>query len=510
MNFCPPGPSRWTAVAIVAVAFLLRVVCLEWKPPHFDEGVNGWFIDEMTRQGFYRYDPTNFHGPLHFYALWVSQTLFGRHVWALRLPLVLVSTGCVAIALSFRAYLSERTCQLAALAMALSPGMIFYGRTAIHESWLVFFLMLTVWGAAGVWRAGRRRHWWAAALGVSGMILTKETYAIHLVALALAVPTLLALEHFSPSAEASREHRAPPDLYLIGAVCAGLVVFFYTGALLDWSGLPGLWQTFATWTATGTHGQTGHEKAWHYWLELLARYEWPAALGLLASPWLVARNRDRLVRFLAISAGGALVAYSLIAYKTPWCLLPVMWPFLFVFAHLAERAFAATNRWIVGAVVALALAGSLVVAVRLNFFRFDDEEEPYSYVQTMSDLRKLIDPLHALTALDPAWFHLRGHILLPETDSHPIPWLLADFPRIDFIEDNRIPEHVDADFLLADDALVGDLEDHLAQAYFKDSFLLRGSSGQYVTLYLRAAVFAPLFPGRAPEFALRDPGFPQE
>src|SRR5438046_319859 len=119
--------NRWISAAIVALAFALRVMWLDLKPAHFDEGVNGWFVDAMTRQGYFAYDPTNFHGPLHFYVLFVSQTLFGRSIWALRMPLVLVSTGCVAMMFAFRPWFGARACQLAALAMAVSPGFIFYG-----------------------------------------------------------------------------------------------------------------------------------------------------------------------------------------------------------------------------------------------------------------------------------------------------------------------------------------------------------------------------------------------
>ncbi len=46
------------------------------KPPHFDEGINGWFVDQMRKNGFYRYDPTNYHGPLHFYILFLAQVAF--------------------------------------------------------------------------------------------------------------------------------------------------------------------------------------------------------------------------------------------------------------------------------------------------------------------------------------------------------------------------------------------------------------------------------------------------
>src|SRR5207302_296582 len=184
--------SEWTPWIIVGLAAFLRFLLLGMKPPHFDEGINGWFVDQMVKNGFYKYDPTNFHGPLHFYVLFVSQTLFGRNLWALRMPVVLLSTACVGLVLAFRRYLDERACQIAALAMAVSPAMVFYGRYAIHETWMLFFLLLAAWGLPGLWRFGERRFLWASALGITGLILTKETYVIHLAAFLLAVPCLLA------------------------------------------------------------------------------------------------------------------------------------------------------------------------------------------------------------------------------------------------------------------------------------------------------------------------------
>ena len=74
---------------ILALAAFLRFFLLGIKPPHFDEGINGWFVDQVMKNGFYRYDPTNYHGPLHFYVLLLSQSLFGRNLWAIRLPVVL-------------------------------------------------------------------------------------------------------------------------------------------------------------------------------------------------------------------------------------------------------------------------------------------------------------------------------------------------------------------------------------------------------------------------------------
>jgi len=545
--------NAWLPAAIVLLALALRVAWLGIKPAHFDEGVNGWFVDDMTRKGFYHYDPGNFHGPLHFYLLFVAQTLFGRHVWALRLPVVLFSTGCVAMVYAFRRYLGARVCHLTALAVAVSPGMVFYGRYAIHESEQIFFMMLVVWGGLGLLSAPRepapqdnaegggeepRTCWplWAAALGVTGMVLTKETYVIHLAALLLAFPALWILERFSPSAAAPfrqpnwRSHQ--DSMANAALVSIALIVFFYTGGLLDWSSLPGLWETFAKWGSTGTSGASGHEKPWYYWLQLLVQYEWFALVGFVAIAWLLRRGKNRLIRYLAIASVGTLVAYSGISYKTPWCVISITWPLFFVFGYVVDRAadrFGPWRTWPVVAVFFLTLLfhsdhefpghdyfenrfpeNAFVSGfysnklpsgtIPLNFSHFANDDEPYAYVQTTVDVRKLLDPLRWLTRHDPVYYHLPGHILIPIEESHPLPWLLGDFTQIDYLDEKNAPAQMDATFLLVDDSIVSDTEERLNEPYFKDSFLLRGSSGQFVTLYLQAKIFAPYFPGRSPEF----------
>src|SRR5213075_217718 len=114
--------TDWTPWIIVALGAFLRFFLLAIKPPHFDEGINGWFVDQMVKNGFYRYDPTNYHGPLHFYVLFVCQTLFGRNILALRLPVVFVSITCLYLTLKFEPFVGRNISRLATLAMAISPG----------------------------------------------------------------------------------------------------------------------------------------------------------------------------------------------------------------------------------------------------------------------------------------------------------------------------------------------------------------------------------------------------
>lgn len=526
--------ARCLSPAILLLALALRMLWLDAKPAHFDEGVNGYWVDRMTQQGYYHYDPTNFHGPLHFYVLFVAQTLFGREVWALRLPLALASTGCVALLLAFRSHLGRPVCQVAALAMAISPAMVFYGRYAIHETWLLFFLMLAVWGGAGLWRFGERRHLWAAGLGLTGMILIKETYVIHAVALLLAVPCLLLFEKVSRSADFawSGWRFGRREVLAVAGVSAGLIVFFYTGGLLDWPGprrfdaggrplplgsLAGLYECFGAWVSTGTaeHAPTGHEKPWHYWLQLLVGQaisapggklairgtiasEWPAAVGLLASLALLAPGTNRLARYLAISGLGTLIGYSIVSYKTPWCLIVLIWPFFFVFGLAVVRCAQKVDGWVTGVLASALAAFTLHATWKLNFRHATDETEPYVYVQTCADIKELLGPLRALVTADPRQRYLTGHIITPS--QHPLIWLLAEFPKIGFRHALDLPDPLDADVLLLEDKLVEHVEPELRSNYFKTPLRLRGMSGEAEMLYLRQGTFGPLFPGRAPEF----------
>src|ERR1041384_7711601 len=183
--------TDWVPWLILGLAAFLRFFLLGIKPPHFDEGINGWFVDQVMKNGFYRYDPTNYHGPLHFYVLLLFESLFGRNVWALRLPVVLVSIACVWVALKFEPLVGRNVSRIAALAMAVSPGFVFYGRYAIHEVWLQFFSTMFILGMLGLWKSGRVNYLWYAGMGIAGMVLTKETYAIHFACAVIAIPVLM-------------------------------------------------------------------------------------------------------------------------------------------------------------------------------------------------------------------------------------------------------------------------------------------------------------------------------
>lgn len=488
-------------MAIILLAAVLRFAVLGWKPAHFDEGVNGFFVDEMTRNGFYRYDPTNFHGPLHFYVLFVAQTLFGRGIEVLRWPLAFVGWAAVAFALfGFRRFISRNASRWAALAMAISPGLVFYGRYAIHESWLTLFLMMTVAGIAELWRYGSRRGLWFTVLGLAGMILTKETWVIHVIALGLAMFAMAGLDFLTGSRfmKRGRWKFSIDEASWVAAVGVTLIVFFYSGAFLNPEGVPGLVQTYLAWFRTGTGGESGHEKEWWYWLQLLGNYEWLALLGAGAAVFVVLPKVNRFVRWLAISALGTHVAYSLIDYKTPWCLIAWMWAFCVVFGVAIDWAMKRLDRLTVGVLAGLAALFSLWKSVELNFKKFADENEPYVYVQTTMEIDRLLEPLTWQARRDPSTRFRSGHVIQPE--HHPLRWLLADRPKTTWGDQDATPEPLDAEWLLVDTTAMDRIEARLRDDYFRTNLKVRGMAPDTSVLYLRAKSFAEFFPGRTPEF----------
>lgn len=489
---------EWPAIAILLLAASVRFAWLSIKPPHFDEGVNGWFVDQMTHSGFYHYDPSNYHGPLHFYILFLAQTLLGRHIWVLRLPLVLVSIATVWLTLRFDRFIGRDAARWAAAAMAVSPGCVFYGRYAIHEYWLVFSLMLCAWGLAGLWQSGERNYLFALWVGVTGAVLTKETYFIHFGCAALAFPCAWLVAKASPAADSS-----PPaarqwtsrDMLLGALLFFGSILFFYSGGFMDMPGLKGLYQTYGAWFHTGNVGN-GHEKSWYYWLKLFGIYEWPSAVGLLAALLCVLPRTTRVFRLIAIYGCGALAAYSIIHYKTPWCIISLDWPFLLLFGAVVAMGCRRFG-FPLGLLAGTLLAANLCDAIVLNFVHFTDPTEPYVYVQTFDDVNKLMNPLNKLVALNPGNYQLAGHIVMDSY--HPIPWLLGDFPNIGYYEDDNTPQAMDADFLLVEDTRIDEIETGLRDQYFTDSVKLRDAEDTS-RLYLSVRKFRVLFPGRKPDF----------
>ena len=158
---------RYCAIGITALGALLRFSFLAIKPFHHDEGVNGFFLTTLVKDGNYRYDPSNYHGPTLYFLTLPWAEIFGLNTIPVRMPMAIFGTLTVVLVLYLRRYLGNLGTLFAALFVALSPGLVFISRYFIHET---FFIFLTFALAVAVtmfieqWEAGRGAVAWMSVL----------------------------------------------------------------------------------------------------------------------------------------------------------------------------------------------------------------------------------------------------------------------------------------------------------------------------------------------------------
>lgn len=486
-----------SVVFILGIAIFLRFFLLDQRPIHHDEAVFGWFADQINVKGFYKYDPTNYHGPIHFYILFVFQKIFGRGDFALRLPDAVISTLSVYLVILFSRFFNRKTCLIAALALAVSPGMSYFGRFAFQEAFLVFYSILVLLGIIGLLSEGTKQYLWILGIGLTLMILTKETYIIHIGCFVIAFFCLWILNKFilKKEFEFSKQQWAKNDLSLLVIISVGLIIFFYSGTFFNFQGVQDLFKSIENWFHTGVKG-VGHNKPFVYWLNLFSRYEYCGLIGFFASLYYLFKAENWRVNYLSIYAIGVFLVYSLIPYKTPWCIINIIWPFCFIFGELIKNILSSKWKDIGYCLSAGVFLFGFEMSYRLNFINFINDKEPYVYVQTYESINKLTKPFYELVKQDSRNYNLRGLVL--RTDEWPIPWYLGKFNMISYYRYGYNPYSYDADFLAVESKRIKEVESKLTGLYFTDIFKMRAFQ-DLTKLYFRYEIFRNVIPGKSPE-----------
>lgn len=136
----PKYDLPWLAscAAVTVVAIFFRFYQLGLKPFHHDEGVNGFFLTSLFRNGTYKYDPANYHGPTLYYISLFFSKLFGLNTISVRASMAIFGVLMVVLAFFLRPFIGKAGSLAAALFLALSPGMVFISRYFIHEIFFIF------------------------------------------------------------------------------------------------------------------------------------------------------------------------------------------------------------------------------------------------------------------------------------------------------------------------------------------------------------------------------------
>jgi uncharacterized protein (TIGR03663 family) len=128
---------------IVGVAFALRLWELGERPFHHDESLDAWWSWKFRNGTYEGYDPV-YHGPLRFYITAAFFELFGESEAVARLFSALSGTAVVGLPYFMRRELGRPGTIFAALALAVSPTMLYYSRFGREDAQMVFLTLLAM------------------------------------------------------------------------------------------------------------------------------------------------------------------------------------------------------------------------------------------------------------------------------------------------------------------------------------------------------------------------------
>jgi uncharacterized protein (TIGR03663 family) len=504
---------------LLLIAAVLRMWQLEIKPPHFDEGINGHFVSRMWKDGYYKYDPTNFHGPLYFYFLQLAETFFGRGIFGFRFMTGLISIAIVALVAMHRRFVGPAAYWAAAIT-AIGTACVFYSRYAIHESLFIFLQVLFVYGFF-LWEQERSKLAFALMVtGFFGTFAVKETFFIFFGTWAIAIGCVKLYEKWESGRASTpaggkkkkekKEKRKSVETTIsesastttqgdvISIVVMGVLVtcLLFSGFFQNPGGIGDMFAAFKFWTKTGS-GASGHEKPLIYYFGLMRQYEWALIAGLVLTP-LAFFVSDRRGRLLALTAIGTFIAYSIIPYKTPWLILNIHWPLAFAFGIAADwlwrRESQAVKYASFAALVAVIL-GSVPTMLRLNFRDHSKSPgEPYVYVQSTMELKKVMDVVDQVVRLRPEERNMKLFVL--NRDTWPLPWLFSQFPGLNYGQ-AKDAVLTGAKLVLIDERDRGVTEERLSGRYWVLPFQIRDAY-EKGRAYLEYETFKDTLPPDSP------------
>jgi uncharacterized protein (TIGR03663 family) len=452
--------NRWWLagwVLTLGVGLALRAPDLTLRPMHNDEGVNAMKFRSLYVDHAYKYNPNEFHGPTLPYltlpAAWLqgggnfnrfSEATYRSVTVAFGLGLILLLTLLIPD-------FGRAAALWAAAFTALSPAMVFYSRYYIHEMLLVFF---SAWSFICCWRYVRSgRAAWAVAggLGLGLMYASKETFVFAVAAMLLAIGSSIIWRRWREGGTPGFQPRWKWP-HLIAALAAAVMtaVLFFSSFFTNAAGLSDALRTYMPWLRRAG-GETPHAHPWNFYFERLLFFHvrdgpfWSEGfvVALALAGFLGAlRGQSRLLRLIAFYTFWLTLIYTLIPYKTPWCLLGFYHGMILLAgagAALLWQGCRAAGLKAALAVVLTAGASHLAwqswrgnFAVDSRGLPFcDSAKNPYVYSQTLPDALRLVDTVEALARVSPQGYKTLVEVMSPES-YWPLPWYLRRFQNVGF------------------------------------------------------------------------------
>ena len=462
----PESVWKFGAIGIFIVAAFLRLYDLSLVPLHHDEGVNGNFLVRLVREGAFRYDPENYHGPTLYYFSaiipWITKILFGSEtsetygLTTFNIRLVTVVFGLATIGLVFllRKQLGTLATLSAGLMLAISPGAVYLSRYFIHESLFVFFTLGIVVAAVRFYEERSPSYLIMVGASVALLFATKETAFISagVLIIAFAITLYYVPLHrrvFAPATPRRKKGRTPTSqlaavvnemggtpTVVVAAIFAvitliAVYLLFYSSFFQNPKGIDDSFQTFKIWRKTASVAHV-HPKI-QYIIWLMRQEGALLFLGAVGTALVVLKPKKPLALFFALWSFGLMAAYSIIDYKTPWLLLNFVVP-LAVIAGYAIQAVYELDRGqlrLVSAMLFVALTIGLYQSIDLNFINYDNDNAKYVYVYAHTT-RSTLDLVNEIERIAKEESGATTGVSVISPDYWPLPWYLRRYSRVGY------------------------------------------------------------------------------
>ncbi len=444
--------ARSCALILIATlaAFFIRAPSLDRRPMHVDEAVQGFKFGELLQGAPYHYDRHEYHGPTLNYLTLIPAGIFGidrftaTTEWLLRGVPVFFGTLLVFLVLWFGVGLGRIPAIIAAFLTALSPAFVFYSRYYIHEMLLVVFTFgVLIFG----YRFLRFRSLPAAlmlGLFTGLMVATKETWIIAAGSIVGAWVLTVMVGKKRPFGV---KEFFKPTLSWKFVVSAGVAMVTAVSLFSSFFQNPkGILDSILTYEVyfNRADGVQIHEHPWNYYLSLLSFYQFDKGpvfteglilalaafgFGVGLSGRSVGDSDPRVVRFLALYTGAMVLIYSVIPYKTPWCMLGFLHGMILlagVGATLVGAWLTRIHPWLCRLLFLLGF-GHLAWQSYVVAFQIDsDSRNPYVYAHTGKDIFTMEKRVRDMAELIERSSDPVLQVICRGGDYWPLPWYLRD------------------------------------------------------------------------------------
>lgn len=510
------------SATILAVGAILRFYDLDLVPFHGDEGNNGYFLLPLVREGFYQYDPQNYHGPTLYYFTailqWPLRILLGESFsenygltsYNLRFVTAAFGLASIGLVLTLRRRIGTVGALAGAVLLAISPGAVYFSRYFIHETLFVFFTLALVVAAEKFYQSAKPFYLMLASTAAALLFATKETAVISggVLLIALASTTVFVILR-----RRSRQSRVtqPTDSEFDGGAAttastarfgglrsiiimslASLAIFLVIELLLYSSfftnfpnGPYAALKTLFFWARTSRQVQL---HPWYTYLNWIFKEEFPLfLLGLTGLGLAIWKFTNRFAIFAGLWAFGLLTAYSLIPYKTPWLLLNFLVPLVLIGGYACEQVYQSwqpRKRRLIATTIAAAIIGvTTYQMLKLNFVHYDNSAYAYVYFHTQREIFPMLDEIDRLAAYAGTAKQTGIEIIAPEY--WPLPWYLRKYSNVTYQNGNPLSQPI----VIASRRQAGEVLSTSADRY-QMANVTSGSNGAYT---LRPGIELMLF-----------------